>query len=55
VAAITAIQRRVIAYPEFLRLIMAAGTASYSVFLNGRKVIYFSRNGEFHVEPFPSS
>jgi hypothetical protein len=33
---------------------MAAGTASYSVYLNGRKAIYFGRNGDFHVEPFPS-
>ncbi len=53
-AAITAIQRREIQYPEFLRRVMAAGTASYSVFLNGRKAIYFGRNGDFHVEPFPS-
>lgn len=52
--AITAIQRREIDYPEFLRLVMAAGTASYSVYLNGRKAIYFGRNGDFHVEPFPS-
>jgi uncharacterized protein YbcV (DUF1398 family) len=54
-AAITAIQRREIDYPEFLRRIMAAGTASYSVYLNGRKAIYFGRNGDFHVEPFPPS
>ena len=43
-----------IAYPEFLRRIMAAGTASYSVYLNGRKAIYFGRNGDFHVEPLPA-
>jgi uncharacterized protein YbcV (DUF1398 family) len=53
-SAITSIQRREIQYPEFLRQIMAAGTASYSVYLNGRKAIYFGRNGDFHVEPFPS-
>ncbi|WP_165235793.1 DUF1398 family protein [Aquisphaera insulae] len=51
-AAIEAIRERQIDYPEFLRRVMAAGTASYSVFLNGRKAIYFGRNGDFHVEPF---
>jgi hypothetical protein len=34
---------------------MEAGTASYGVFLNGRKAIYFGRNGDFHVEPFPGA
>ncbi|WP_435022483.1 DUF1398 domain-containing protein [Tundrisphaera sp. TA3] len=53
-SAITAIQRKEIAYPDFLRRIMAAGTAGYSVFLNGRKAIYLGRNGDFHVEPFPA-
>ncbi len=52
-AAIEAIQGRQIEYPEFLRRIMVAGTASYSVYLGGRKAIYFGRNGDFHVEPFP--
>jgi uncharacterized protein YbcV (DUF1398 family) len=53
-AAIASIRRQEIAYPEFLHQIMAAGTASYSVYLNGRKAIYFGRNGDFHVEPFPA-
>jgi uncharacterized protein YbcV (DUF1398 family) len=52
--AITAIQRREIQYPEFLRRVMAAGTTSYSVYLNGRRAIYFGRNGDFHLEPFPA-
>ncbi len=54
-AAITTIQQRQIDYLEFLRRVMAAGTASYSVYLNGRKAIYFGRNGDFHVEPFPAA
>jgi hypothetical protein len=33
---------------------MAAGTASFSVYLKRRKAIYFGRNGDFHIEPFPS-
>ncbi len=40
-------------YPEFLTRAMAAGTTSYVVFLNGKKVIYFGRKGEFHIEEFP--
>lgn len=40
-------------YPVFLRRVMAAGTTSYIAFLKGRKVIYFGRKGEFHVEEFP--
>jgi uncharacterized protein YbcV (DUF1398 family) len=53
-AAIKASQSQEIAYPEFLRRIMAAGTACYHVYLNGRKVLYFGRNGDFHIEPFPN-
>ena len=53
--AIEAIRRREIDYPEFLRKIMAAGTVSYTVYLDGRKAIYFGREGDFHIEPFPSA
>ncbi len=53
-AAIAAIQRGEIDYPEFLRRSMAAGTVGYGVFLAGRKVVYFGRAGDSHVEPFPS-
>ena len=53
-AAIEAIQRRGIDYPEFLRRVMGAGVAGYSVYLQGRKAIYFGRLGDFHVEPFPA-
>lgn len=53
--AIGAIGRREIDYPEFLRRIMVAGTVSYSVYLEGRRAIYFGRNGDFHIEPFPTA
>ena len=53
-ATVQAIQRREIGYADFLRQIMAAGCASYRVFFRGRKTIYFGRNGDFHVENFPS-
>ena len=55
VAAIRAIQAKRINYQEFLRQIMAAGTTHYSVYLNGKRAIYFGRKGEFHVEYFPSA
>jgi uncharacterized protein YbcV (DUF1398 family) len=52
-AAVRAIQRKKIGYAEFLRRIMRAGCARYSVFILGRKAMYFGRNGEFYTEPFP--
>ena len=47
VAAIRAIQKREIMYPEFLRQIAEAGTIYYTVHLAGRKAIYFGRHGDF--------
>jgi uncharacterized protein YbcV (DUF1398 family) len=52
-AAIRAAQADSIRYPEFLNRAMAAGTAAYHAYITGRKVIYFGRKGEFHVEEFP--
>ena len=53
--ALRAVQQREIGYPEFLRRIVAAGATGYSVFLDGRRAIYFGRLGDFYVEPFPDS
>jgi uncharacterized protein YbcV (DUF1398 family) len=55
VAAIRASQAGKSKYPEFLQRVMDAGTTSYVVFLNGKKVIYFGRKGEFHIEEFPGA
>jgi uncharacterized protein YbcV (DUF1398 family) len=52
-AAIRAAQADSIRYPEFLNRAMAAGTAAYHAYLTGKKVIYFGRKGEFHIEEFP--
>lgn len=52
-AAVKAIQRTEIGYADFLRLIMEAGCSSYQVFFNGRKAMYFGRDGAFYTEPFP--
>jgi uncharacterized protein YbcV (DUF1398 family) len=54
-AAIRAAQADTIRYPEFLKRAMAAGAAAYQVFITGRKVIYFGRKGDFHIELFPTS
>lgn len=53
VAAIRAAQSDQIRYPEFVKQATAAGTVGYWAFLTGKKVIYFGRKGEFHVEEFP--
>lgn len=54
-ATVSAIQRGEIGYAEFLRRIMQAGCARYSVFFGGRKAIYFGRQGDFHTEHFPTA
>jgi uncharacterized protein YbcV (DUF1398 family) len=53
IAAIRAAQADQIRYPEFVNRAMAAGTVAYWAFLTGKKVVYFGRKGEFHVEEFP--
>ncbi|MDG3005022.1 hypothetical protein [Paludisphaera mucosa] len=51
-SAVAAAQGREVDYPGFLRRIMAAGTVGYTAFLGGRRVVYFGRDGDCHVEPF---
>jgi len=51
---VKAIQRGEIGYAEFLRRIMRAGCSHYEVYIAGRKVMYFGRDGEFCTEPFPA-
>lgn len=53
VTTIRAVQADQIRYPDFLPRAMAAGTTGYWVYLTGKKVIYFGRKGETHVEEFP--
>jgi uncharacterized protein YbcV (DUF1398 family) len=54
-AAIRGAQADTVRYPEFVQLSREAGVTAYWAFLTGRKVVYFGRKGEQHVEPFPSS
>ncbi|HTV09339.1 MAG TPA: hypothetical protein VMD97_09880 [Candidatus Aquilonibacter sp.] len=42
-----------IRYPEIVNRLCDAGVAGYHVYLTGRKVIYFGRKGELHIEEFP--
>jgi uncharacterized protein YbcV (DUF1398 family) len=52
-SSVRAIQRGELGYAEFLRQIMQAGCASYRVFIDGRKAMYFGRDGDFYTELFP--
>lgn len=51
--AILASQKGEISYKEFLNRAVASGVISYMVFINGKKAIYFGKNGDFHIEHFP--
>jgi uncharacterized protein YbcV (DUF1398 family) len=46
-------QRNEHSYLDFIRKTMTAGCVGYFVQITGRRVIYFGRNGESHVEHFP--
>jgi uncharacterized protein YbcV (DUF1398 family) len=52
-AAVRQSQRNEHTYADFIRKTMGAGCVGYFVQIMGRKVIYFGRNGESHVEHFP--
>jgi uncharacterized protein YbcV (DUF1398 family) len=52
-SAIRSAQQGKVMYPEFKRLSERAGCIGYIVWIAGRHVIYFGRNGESHVERFP--
>jgi uncharacterized protein YbcV (DUF1398 family) len=54
-ATVKSIQRGEIGYAEFLRRIMTSGCSHYAVFIAGRKVMYFGRDGDFHTELFPQA
>ena len=53
-AAVRASQRGEIKYVEFAARSMAAGCVGYFAQITGRQVLYFGRNGEVHVERFPT-
>jgi len=51
--AVRAIQSQSIKYQEFCTRIALAGCIGYIVSLSGRRVVYFGRTGDMHVEHFP--
>jgi uncharacterized protein YbcV (DUF1398 family) len=53
VAAIRAAQADTVRYPEFVKRSTAVGVIGYWAFLTGKRVIYFGRKGEQHIEEFP--
>jgi uncharacterized protein YbcV (DUF1398 family) len=54
-AAVRQSQRNEHTYLDFIRKTMAAGCVGYFVQITGRRTIYFGRNGDSHLELFPSS
>ncbi len=48
-------QRNQHSYFDFILKTQAAGCVGYVVHIAGRRVIYFGRNGDSHVEHFPPS
>jgi uncharacterized protein YbcV (DUF1398 family) len=40
-------------YPAFVQRSTAAGVIGYWAFLTGKRVSYFGRKGEQHIEEFP--
>ncbi len=53
VAAIRGAQADTVRYPEFVKRSTASGVIGYWAFLAGKRVIYFGRKGEQHIEEFP--
>jgi len=53
VSAIRGAQADTVRYPEFVNRSTAAGVIGYWAFLTGKRVIYFGRKGEQHIEVFP--
>lgn len=55
VAAVQQSQRGEHSYRDVIRKTMAAGCVGYFVQITGRRVIYFGRGGDFHIECFPDA
>ena len=54
-AAVRAIQNGEINYKTFCAHVMDAGCVGYHVSIAGRRVIYYGRTGESHIEHFPGA
>jgi len=54
-AAVRQSQRGEHDYGDFVRKTMSAGCVGYFVQITGRRAIYFGRQGESHMEHFPTA
>ena len=54
-SAVRASQSQQIRFQEFCRRAMAAGCVGYLVSLAGRRVVYYGRTGDLHIEHFPAA
>lgn len=54
-SAVRATQQGRIKYKQFCRQAMEAGCVGYHVSIVGRRVVYYGRTGETHVEHFPGA
>jgi uncharacterized protein YbcV (DUF1398 family) len=54
-AAVRQAQRGEIMYPQFTRLVLAAGCVGYFVQISGKCVQYVGLKGEIHTEWFPGA
>jgi uncharacterized protein YbcV (DUF1398 family) len=52
--AVRGAQAGQIGYNEFCRRVLEAGCAGWQVSMTGKRVVYYGRTGETHVELFPS-
>ncbi|MDF3822322.1 DUF1398 family protein [Leptospira sp. 96542] len=49
------VQAGKINYQQFIDEVAAAGCIYYIAYLSGKRVIYFGREGDFHIEHFPKT
>ena len=54
-AAVQAIQTGEISYKAFCERVLDAGCVGYHVHIAGRRVVYYGRSGDSHVEWFPGA
>jgi uncharacterized protein YbcV (DUF1398 family) len=54
-AAVRSAQAGAINYKTFRERVMAAGCVGYLVSVSGRRVVYYGRTGDNHVEWFPGT
>ncbi len=54
-AAVRGAQSGALKYPAFCREVLAAGCTGYLVSMLGRRVVYWGRSGDSHVEWFPGA